>query len=118
MVYWSVPDVYSGRLGLAYAAWPEQGVSISLGGRVDGIPYHDLIGGGDEGFRRPGHVVFLDPGVTLTRGRSTFTLSTPIRLSGSLADSTMVRPKGIPNPTRAAGDLARILIFVGYSRQF
>src|SRR2546428_10299176 len=37
--------------------------------RSDGIPYHDLIGGGDEGFRRPGHVMFLDPGVALTRGR-------------------------------------------------
>ena len=117
-VHWSVPDVYSGRAGLIYALVPEQGVSVSLGGRIDGIPYHDLIGGGDEGFRRPGHVIFLDPGVALTRGRGTFTLSTPIRLTGSLADSAMVRPNGVPNPTRAAGDLARMLIFVGYSRRF
>ena len=118
MVYWSVPDVYSGRLGLAYAVWPEQGVSISLGGRVDGIPYHDLIGGGDEGFRRPGHVVFFDPGLAVTRGRGTFTLSTPIRVTESLADSATVRPNGSPSPTRASGDLARLLIFVSYSRRF
>jgi hypothetical protein len=117
-VYWSVPDVYSGRVGLMYGLLPEQGLSVSLGGRIDGIPYHDLIGGGEAGFRRPGHVVFLDAGVALTRGRSTFTLSTPIRVSGSLADSAMVRPNGIPNPTRASGDLARILIFVSYSRRF
>ncbi len=41
-VYWSVPDVYSGRAGLMYALLPAQGVSVSLGGRIDGIPYHDL----------------------------------------------------------------------------
>src|SRR2546425_8773646 len=111
-------DVYSGRVGLMYGLLPEQGLSVSLGGRVDGIPYHDLIGGGDQGFRRPGHVVFLDPAVALSRGRSTFTLSTPLRLSGSLADSAMVRPNGVPNPTRSAGDLARMLIFVGYARRF
>ena len=117
-VYWSVPDVYSGRVGLMYGLLPQQGLSVSLGGRIDGIPYHDLIGGGDEGFRRPGHVVFLDPGVALTRGKSTFTFSTPIRVSGSLADSATVRPNGSPSPTRASGDLARMLIFVGYSRRF
>lgn len=117
-VYWSVPDVYSGRVGLIYGLLPERGVSVSLGGRIDGIPYHDLIGGGDEGFRRPGHVVFLDPGAALTRGKSTFTLSTPIRVSGSLADSAMVRPNGLPSLSRAAGDLARMLIFVSYSRRF
>jgi hypothetical protein len=48
-VFWSVPDVYSARLGLAYAVWPEQGVSVSLGGRIDGQPVRNLIGGGDAG---------------------------------------------------------------------
>ena len=31
---WSVPDIYSGRLGLAYALWPDEGISVSLGGRI------------------------------------------------------------------------------------
>jgi len=35
-----------------------------------------------------------------------------------LADSATVRPNGTPSLTRAAGDLARVLIFVGYSRRF
>jgi len=39
-------------------------------------------------------------------------------VNGSLADSAMVRPNGTPNPTRASGDLARMLIFVSYSRRF
>src|SRR2546428_2548519 len=38
---------------------PERGVSLSLGGRIDGIPYHDLIGKSD-GFRRPGYVALAD----------------------------------------------------------
>ena len=38
---WSVPDIYSGRLGLAYALWPDEGISVSLGGRIDGLPVPD-----------------------------------------------------------------------------
>src|SRR2546430_12593792 len=53
---WSVPDIYSGRLGLAYAVWPDEGISVSLGGRIDGLPVHDRVGGGDDGFRQPGYV--------------------------------------------------------------
>ena len=74
-----MPDVYTGRLGMSYGLLPEQGVSVSLGGRVDGIPYHDLIGKSD-GFRRPSVIVFLDPAVALERGPNTFTFSSPIRM--------------------------------------
>jgi hypothetical protein len=62
-VPWSVPDVYSARLGATYDVQPDWGLSLSLGGRIDGIPVHDLVGGGDEttvkravpnSLRRPG----------------------------------------------------------------
>ena len=33
--YWSVPDIYSARLGGAFSVWPDQGLTVSLGGRVD-----------------------------------------------------------------------------------
>ena len=108
----SVADVYTGRLGFSYGLFAEQGVSVSLGGRIDGIPYHDLIGKSD-GFRRPGYVVFVDPGVAIERGPSTLTFSTPVRVGQRLATRQMVKPGGLIG----AGDLAKVLFFVGYSRR-
>jgi hypothetical protein len=113
-VYWSVPDVYSARLGLAYALWPEQGVSVSLGGRIDGQPVRNRIGGGDAGFRRPGYSVFLDPSVALTTGPSGFTVSAPIRLGANREASVLDIQAG----KHGGGDFASMLIFVSYSRRF
>ena len=113
-VYWSVPDVYSARLGLAYAVWPERGVSVSLGGRIDGQPVRDLIGGGDPGFRRPGYSISLDPSVALTTGPSQLALSVPIRLSANREASVLDLQTG----KHGGGDFASTLIFVSYSRRF
>src|SRR5256712_1583821 len=113
-VYWSVPDVYSGRLGLAYAVWPNQGLSVSVGGRIDGQPVRDLIGGGDAGFRRPGYSIALDPSVPLTIGPSQFTVSAPIRLGANRQPSVLDQQTG----KRAGGDFASSLVFVSYARRF
>ena len=113
-VHVSVSDVYTGRLGVSYGLLPEQGMSVSLGGRVDGIPYHDLIGKSD-GFRRPSVIVFLDPAVVLERGSSTFTLSTPIRMFARLASANLLTG---PGGSIGSGDLAGVLMFVGYARRF
>src|SRR6266568_901398 len=112
-VYWSVPDVYSARLGLAYALWPQQGVSASLGGRIDGQPVRDLIGGADPGFRRPGYSISLDPSLSLTTGPSQFTLSAPIRLSANREASVLDLQTG----KHGGGDFVSTLIFVSYSRR-
>ena len=110
----SVPDVYTGRLGAVYGLLPEQGLSVSLGARIDGIPYHDLIGRSD-GFRRPSYIVFVDPSVAFERSRSALTLSTPIRVASRLATRSMSMASG---GTIGAGDLAGFLFFVGYARRF
>src|SRR5439155_1341411 len=70
VVHLAVPDVYSARAGIAYALAPARGISLSLGGRIDGIPQGDLIGGRDNSFRRPGYALYLDPGIALRRGVS------------------------------------------------
>ena len=113
-VHISVPDVYTGRLGVSYGMLPEQRLSVSLGGRVDGIPYHDLIGRSD-GFRRPSVIVFLDPAVALEQGPNTFTLSTPIRVFARLASANLLTG---PGGSIGSGDLAGVLMFVGYARRF
>ncbi len=110
----SVPDVYTARAGIVYALWPSQGLSGSLGGRLDGIPLRDLIGGGDLGFRRPGFILYMDPGLAVGRGRDEFTLSVPIRLHQDFRQSLIDRE----NNFRGGGDLADLLIFAGYTHRF
>jgi hypothetical protein len=110
----SVPDVYTARAGVAYAVWPSQGLSLSLGGRFDGIPLRDVIGGGDLGFRRPGFIFYLDPGVALGRGADEFSLSVPIRLRQDFRQSLHDRANGKPG----GGDLADLLVFAGYTHRF
>lgn len=75
----SVTDTYVGRLGMSYAVWPKQGLSISLGGRVKGIPVNDLIGGSD-GYRSAGYVVSIEPGLAWSRGKNTLTLTAPVAI--------------------------------------
>jgi hypothetical protein len=112
----SVTDVYHARAGLAYALLPEAGVSLSLGGRIDGIPVGDLIGG-DEGFRTPGYSMFLDPGLAVTRGKGSFTVSVPVRVRGTFKQN-LNDQNGGPAPHGDRGDLASYLIFLGYAYRF
>jgi hypothetical protein len=67
----SVPDVYSFRSGISRSLWRRLGISASLGSRIDGIPVRDFVGG-SSGFRRPGYSLYLDPGVVMKAGRSTW----------------------------------------------
>jgi hypothetical protein len=112
---WSVPDIYSGRLGLSYALWPDEGISVSLGGRIDGLPVHDRVGGGDNGFRQPGYVILVDPGVAVARGGETFTLSVPVRVRANRERNTLEWQSGRPG---GGGDFAKALVFLGYSHRF
>ena len=109
--YWSVPDVYSARAGAAYALLPEQGLTLSLGGRIDGIPIHDLLGGGDsDTIKRTSYVLFADPGLSFTRGSGTFTLSMPYRVAVNRQKSLLEeRTNGLN-----AGGFAKYLVFASY----
>jgi hypothetical protein len=112
----SVTDVYHARAGFAYALLSQAGVSVSLGSRIDGIPVGDVIGG-DEGFRTPGYSIFLDPGLAVSRGKGSFTVSVPVRLRGTFKLNVNDQ-NGVPGPTGDRGDLASYLIFLGYAHRF
>src|SRR5688572_14944947 len=107
--YFSVPDIYSARLGGAFTVLPEQGLSVSLGGRVDGIPVHDLVGGGDEStIKRTAYVVYADPGLSLSRGKGTLTMSVPYRLRANRVKSVL--EQRTPNALNGGG-FAKYLLF-------
>ncbi len=74
-----MPDAYSVRGGLSFTVLPQQGLSTTIGGRIDGVPVQDVINGGDDNFRRPGYDAFLDLGLDLARGPNTFTVNVPVR---------------------------------------
>ncbi|UBM58820.1 hypothetical protein LAG90_18655 [Marinilongibacter aquaticus] len=74
----SVTDQFAATAGFTYSLL-NPSLSFSLGGRFEGIPVHDLIGG-SEGFRRPGMVGSLEPGIMYMKGQMMFSLSVPIAL--------------------------------------
>ena len=112
--YWSVPDVYSARLGAAFTVLDDPGLTFSLGGRVDGIPVRDLVGGGDDDtIKRAAYVLFADPGVSLTRGRGTFTVSVPYRIKVNRQKSLLEQRTNALN----AGGFAEYLVFASYSHR-
>lgn len=64
----AVPDVYSARAGLAFAVAQDQGVSASIGGRVDGTRASDLFGGASDYKRDAGYYMYVEPGIAWTTG--------------------------------------------------
>ncbi len=58
----SVADQFAARLGLSQSLGFVPGLAVLLGGRVEGVPAYDAFGG-SKGFRRPGHIVSVEPGV-------------------------------------------------------
>ncbi|MCB0542306.1 MAG: transporter [Saprospiraceae bacterium] len=79
IAYHSIADQYAVRLGINYMALPQQNLSVSLGGRIEGIPAEDAFGK-SEGFRRPGYVISAEPGLFYTLGSLNFNLSVPVAL--------------------------------------
>ena len=118
----SIPDQYQGRLGLSYLLWPHQGLAFSLGARIDGINQRDLIGRSD-GFRRPGYSIYVEPGLILSRGKTTFSLYVPVLAAAnrqlSVPDKEFFRGDDHPpGPHKYAGAFADYLVLFSVSRRF
>ncbi len=73
----AVPDQYSVRAGLSYSVSTLFGTS--LGARFDCVPVRDLLGS-DQGFRRPGNVLSLEPGFSYRIADFSLNLNVPIAL--------------------------------------
>jgi hypothetical protein len=75
----SVPDQFALRTGVFKSIEKIHGLGISIGGRIEGIPVRDAIGG-SKGFRRPGYIVSVEPGISYMKGNVTGTLNVPVAL--------------------------------------
>lgn len=77
LIFNSVPDQVLVRGGVSHAIWPAKGLAVSLGGRWEGIPAHDLIGGSD-GWRLPGFSVSIEPGISISHGKDFLSVTAPV----------------------------------------
>jgi len=101
----SIADQYLARAGFGYTFLPQYGLTFTLGGRIEGVPVRDLIGG-SEGFRRPGFGVSIEPGLVYARKGWSASLSAPVALyrarEKSVPDNEFEVLKGKPQHGDAA----------------
>ncbi len=104
----SVADQYMARLGANLGV--SKKLTVFAGGRIEGIPSTDLIGS-SEGFRRPGYVVSLEPGINLNFKNSLFFISVPVALERNRTQSYTDRENTKLTGSLVHGDAA----FADYS---
>jgi len=109
----SVPDQYLFRGGVAYALPVLRGVALSVAGRDEGVPARDLIGR-EDGFRRPGYGVSVEPGLEFARGRNLWSFSYAIAVRRDRTRSV----SDVANGTHGDAAFADGVLMLGYSRSF
>lgn len=109
----SVPDQYLAQAGVSHPVPKTRHFAVSLGGRLEGIPVRDIFGS-SEGFRRPGYVLSLDPGVVYVRGQHSISVNVPVPLERNRRRST----SDIIDGRHGDAAFADYLLIVSYSRSF
>jgi hypothetical protein len=109
----SVPDQYLFRGGLGYAVPKLYGLALSVAGRDEGVPARDLIGR-EDGFRRPGYAVSVEPGLQFARGRNLWSFSYAIAVRRDRTRSVQDVNAG----THGDAAFADGVLTLGYSRSF
>lgn len=89
---YSIPDAYLLRAGLSYSIWPAKGLSLSLGGRMEGVPVTDWFGD-NGGFRRPGYTISIEPGLTWVHHKLAITVTGPVAVERNREWSLLERAR-------------------------
>jgi hypothetical protein len=76
---WSTGDSYLFRAGMGYTFHPGfvDGLTLQVGGRMEGTPSTDMFGG-SEGRRRPGFAISIEPGLVATKDAWFASFSAPV----------------------------------------
>ncbi|HMF72863.1 MAG TPA: hypothetical protein VK616_15400 [Flavitalea sp.] len=98
----SVPDQFMARLGFNLSF---NKFLFSAGARIEGIPSSDLIGG-DGGFRRPGYVLSVEPGVSYTFKRFAAFATVPVAVERNRTKSNADKLRSAAEGIDAHGDAA------------
>ena len=70
------PDQYFARAGVMTSLLKSKKLTVSLAGRIEGIPAYDVLGG-QVAYRRPGYVVAIEPGLSYRAGQHSISLFVP-----------------------------------------
>jgi len=112
----SVPDQYMIRAGVNFTS---KNLTASLGFRDECLPAKDLIGG-SKGFRRPGYILSLEPGITYNLKKMNVYAYVPVALkrdrTQSVADKIQTQLTGVYTQGDAA--FADYTVNVGCSVRF
>jgi len=110
----SVTDQYLYRAGVSQGVPKVRGLALSLGVRGEGVPVRDLLGD-SNGFRRPGTIVSLDPGLMVNMRRTTLSVNGPWALYRN-------RPPSVPeianNTKNGDAFFADYTVIIGLSHHF
>ena len=112
----SVADQFAARIGLSQSIRFIPGLALMLGGRVEGVPAIDAFGG-SKGFRRPGYIVSVEPGLAYMKGKFSASATVPVAIYRNRTRSYADRldPLGVKHGDAAFADY---LISLSVSRWF
>jgi hypothetical protein len=112
----SATDQYLWRGGFSHPA-PNfkvlRGLSLSVGGRMEGVPVRDAFGS-SNGFRRPGYVISIEPGMMYVHGRYMLNVSGP----WAMERNRKISVTDIENHAHGDAAFADYTIIAGLSRTF
>ncbi len=109
----SIPDQYLVQAGVSHPFPRTRHFAVSLGGRLEGVPVRDIFGS-SQGFRRPGYVLSIDPGVFFVAGRHMISVNVPVPLQRNRRRSTTDIMDGVHGDAA----FADYLLIVSYARSF
>ena len=102
-------DQYAGEVGFNLPVPMFHGIYASYAGRVEGVPGNNLVGS-NAGFRRPGFVLFHEPGLSYAYGKNVWSLSVPIRCLQNITTVAV-------SHRHSDATVANWIILARYSRQ-
>jgi len=90
-----------------------RGLALSVGGRMEGVPVRDAFGK-SNGFRRPGYVISIEPGLTYERGRTMVNVSGP----WAMERNRKISVTDIANHSHGDAAFADYTVIAGVTRSF
>ena len=90
-----------------------RGLALSMGGRMEGVPVRDAFGKSD-GFRRPGYVISIEPGLMYERRRFMLNVSGP----WAMERNRKISVTDIANHGHGDAAFSDYTVIAGLSRSF
>jgi hypothetical protein len=121
---YAAPDQYFARLGIMTTLDPKEHLTVSLAGRLEGIPAYDAFGG-QVAYRRPGYVIATEIGLSYRYKKHGLSLFIPynfvknrVKSAADIAENEL--NKFTPNFKEKHGDaaFADYSINLGYTYRF